>query len=137
VSGTEARTTNLEPASRRRVPPSHRKWLESLADALEIVIGGQHWWVVHGGAPAVKGLAPEAAVPWLAEKLPNSLRVTAHDLENPPDLGWPIIVGHRVIEAPIKDRRVIAIDTGAGVRADGMLSAVVLPNVELVTVGRE
>jgi serine/threonine protein phosphatase 1 len=134
--GVVGRTAREIEAERWRVPREHVEWLSRLADAIGLEVGGRKYWLVHAGAPTPPvPLAPAEVVPWWAEHEPSSLHVTPHDLARPPDLGRPVVVAHFPLEKPLRSERVIAIDTGAGVREEaGRLTAVILPEERFVSV---
>lgn len=123
-----------------RVPNRHRRWLEQLPLALDLQVGGEPYWLVHAGVPrhpAVEQLEPAAVVPWYAQNAPDALLWIHTPPEQVAPVDRTVVMGHYPIEVAVDTGEVIALDTGAGVFGDdGRLSAVVLPDREIITVGR-
>jgi predicted phosphodiesterase len=134
--GVTGLTTPAIEAERFKVPADHVAFLEDLADALDLSVAGTKYWVMHGGVPQLPGLslASEDIIPRLVQHSPADLRCTRHPLEGAPDYGRPVIVGHAPLAEPVINDRVMAIDTGAGTREHGRLTALVLPERRLLSV---
>jgi len=131
---SSVRVAEIE-AERWRVPAAHLAWLEGLADAIDLEVAGEKYWVLHGGVPSRPGVETRDLVPWFAEHDPWMLRTHRHPLRNPPDLGRTVIVGHQPVLPPLLTRELIALDTGAGgFDGNGQLTALVLPERRLVAV---
>lgn len=117
------------------VPRPHLAWLESLGTAVDLRVGGEQYWVVHAGIPgsvSFAGLRAEAVVPHLVRHHAHDLLWSFNDPGAMPPVDRPVIMGHRVLRQPLDLDHVIAIDTGCGVRGDGYLTAVVLPDRRFV-----
>ena len=120
------------------VPPEHRAWLEELALVLDLNVMGQRYWMVHAGIPSVTASAPfssEELVHYLVLNDPHILLWGGTHPDAMPQLDHTVIMGHMVLDEPLDTGPVIALDTGAGTREGGRLSAVVLPQRRFITVG--
>lgn len=126
-----------DPDGRERVPPAHRAWLASLPVALDLTVGEGRWWLVHAGVPTtvdLRGLVLADVVPHLARTQPQALLWPQQDPDDTLPVDRPVVMGH-VPQRRARDLgHVIALDTGSG-RAGGALSALLLPERRLVTVG--
>jgi hypothetical protein len=121
----------------RLVPAHHRRFLESLALALDLRVDDQRYWVVHAGVSmshSYVGLRHDEVVPWLVEHDPTSLLWANVDPEAALPLDAPVVHGHKSRDAPLDLGHVIAIDTRAGVPG-GRLTALLLPAREFLTAG--
>ena len=118
------------------VPAAHRDWLLGLHLTLELTVGQQTWWVIHGGIPQdlPKELAATSEVPWLAENRPAELLWRANEPEWMPAVDHPLVTGHRRRREPLDTGTTIAIDTAAGMPG-GRLTALLLPERRFLTVG--
>jgi len=120
-----------------RVPPEHARWLAELAVAVDLVVLGAAFWVIHAGVPAtvnLRGLDFREVVPHLAERHPATLLWPSNDPAEMLAVDRPVIMGHVRRRAPADFGSVIAIDTGSGTYTGGALTAVVLPERRFVSV---
>lgn len=134
VTGTTLR--EIEPQT-WRVPREHREWLEGLALAVDLEVAGERFWLIHAGIPTRRSLAGvpfDEIVPWLVRTFPSDLLWAGNDPHAALSIGRPVIMGHMSLERALVSDDVIAIDTGAGTLREGALSAVLLPEREVVTV---
>ena len=134
--GVEGRTPSGVEAQAWRVPSAHREFLRGLAVALDLVVCGSQWWVVHAGiAPHVEvaGLILEEVVPHLARTQRSTLLWSSTDPAVTLPVDRPVIMGHIVQREPYDGGHVLAIDTGCGTTPGGYLTAVVLPERRFVT----
>ncbi len=134
VTGTTLR--EIEPQT-WRVPREHREWLERLALAVDLEVAGEPFWLIHAGIPMRRSLAGvpfDDLVPWLVRTHPNDLLWAGNDPHAALPVGRPVIMGHMSLERALVTEDVIAIDTGAGTSPEGALSAVLLPDREVITV---
>ncbi|MCB9759275.1 MAG: metallophosphoesterase [Alphaproteobacteria bacterium] len=119
-----------------RVPEHHRRWLAALPVALDLVVAGQPWWVIHAGVPLhvrfPPGIELAELVPWLAREAPEALLwpKTPPDMMIPVDR--PVIMGHQPQPRPLDLGHLIAVDTGSG--RGGALSALLLPERRFLTI---
>lgn len=123
-----------------RVPVDHRDFLNGLAIAIDLDVGGVRYWVVHAGVPStesMKGLPAEEIVPHLANESPASLLWSFVDPHEALRLDRPIIHGHSPRTEPLDTGDVLAIDTGCGTLPNGRLTAVVLPERRFISVGED
>ena len=121
-----------------RVPAAHRAWLESLALVGDLDVMAARFWLIHAGVPAhvsFKGIAYDQLVPFLAENHARDLLWGSNDPEAAPPLDRPVIMGHQPRDEPLDTGDVLAIDTGAGSRKGGRLTALLLPERTFITVG--
>jgi len=119
------------------VPREHLAFLESLTHAVDLRVGDERYWVIHAGIPSTTsfaGLAVEGVVPWLVKHRAADLLWAFNDPEAMPPVDRPVIMGHVPRPRPIDTGDAIAIDTGAGTRTYGKLTAVVLPERRFVSV---
>ncbi len=123
-------------AERWRVPREHLAWLDGLADAIDLEVDGERYWLVHGGVPDDQlAVEPSGRVPWFVRNAPERLHGYRQLLDRSPNLGRPLIVGHQQVEEPVVSGAIIALDTGAGEpRSSARLTAIVLPERRLVSV---
>ena len=120
------------------VPPEHRAWLVELALVVDLEVMGQRYWVVHAGVPSLNNREPlssEELVQHLVQHDPHVLLWGGTHPHAMPRLDQTVIMGHMVLDEPLDSDHVIALDTGAGTREGGRLSAVVLPQRRFITVG--
>ena len=105
---------------------------------------GEQWWLIHAGIPStvpLKGLQPHQIVPHLVATEPEALLWAKNDPEEMLPVDLPVIMGHVPLPAPLQRlwgppgarRGVVAIDTGCG--RGGSLSALLLPEVRMISVG--
>ncbi len=136
--GITSRTPGGVEADSWRIPAHHREFLRGLPVALDLIVLGEAYWVVHAGiSPSVtlpRGIAPADVVEWLAANTPEALLWT----NNPPDgalpVDRPVIMGHMPLPEPLDLGHCIAIDTGCGTRAPFQLTALLLPERRFLTV---
>lgn len=137
--GVEGRTPREVEEQRWRVPAAHREFLETLALVVGLDVGGERFWIVHagvGGREASPGVDAQQVVPWLAANRPHDLLWRTNTPSRPHAASGTVIMGHIPLEGGPEDHgHTIAVDTGAGVLANGRLTAVVLPERSMVTVG--
>lgn len=125
-------------AQRLLVPASHRLLVASLPIALDLVVMGQKYWLIHAGvglSEPLGGLRPEEVVPHLARHSPDSLLWPHTRPGDVLPLDRPVIMGHICLRAPVDAGSAIGIDTGCSTVPAGKLSAVILPERRFVTVG--
>ena len=108
--------------------PAERAWLKSLPTVLET----EHLVFVHGGVPALEGM--EELERWRCMKNDNFLG-QGHAFDKWVIVGhWPVTLYNPRIPsaAPIftRDRKIISIDGGCVLKADGQLNALMLPSEE-------
>ena len=136
--GVEGRSPRVVEDQRWRVPRHHWRFLSLNSAALDLQVDDQAYWVVHAGiskdVELPRGLSQEAIVPWLAENRPLDLLLPSRHPRDSMPLDRSVIMGHRVLQEPLDLGFVIGIDTGAGTRPDGRLTAVVLPERTFVSV---
>jgi serine/threonine protein phosphatase 1 len=119
------------------VPREHLTFLESLTHAVDLRVGDERYWVIHAGIPSTTsfaGLTVDGVVPWLVKNRPADLLWAFNDAETMSPVDRPVIMGHVPRARPIDTGDSIAIDTGAGTRRYGKLTAVVLPERRFVSV---
>ncbi|MBT3223513.1 MAG: fructose-bisphosphatase class III, partial [Proteobacteria bacterium] len=117
------------------VPALHRQWLLELHVVIDLGVGTERYWIVHGGIPSdlcFEGLLLEQVVPFLAENRTADLMWRRNPPEAMVPVGRPIIMGHQPRAEPVDLGHVICVDTGAG--HNGRLTAVVLPQRRFVSV---
>lgn len=134
--GVASRSAGEIEAKRWVVPGSHVDWLETLSVAYDLRVMGHPFWLVHAGIPTWVRPEPDAldtVVPFLAAHHGAAIRWTSTRPEQMPAVDRPVVMGHLPLDAPLDLGHVIAIDTGCG-RADGALTAVLLPERRFVTV---
>ncbi len=120
------------------VPPEHRLWLGQLALVVDLTVMGERFWLVHAGVPPVNTPEPLSAEQLMRHLVRHDPHVLLWGGTHPhamPKLNHTVIMGHMVLEEPLDFGHVIALDTGAGTREGGKLSAVVLPQRKFITVG--
>lgn len=136
--GVGGETPRQIEAQWHRVPPEHRRWLEQLALVVDLSVMGERYWLVHAGIPPVTSDEPvtsEQVVRYLVDNQPHTLLWGGTPPHAMPALDRTVIMGHMVLDEPLDTGPVIALDTGAGTREGGRLSAVVLPQRRFITVG--
>lgn len=115
----------------------HAAWLLGLDVAIDLRVGVQRYWLLHGGIPGdldLRGLSLDEVVPVLARERAADLMWRANDPETMLPLDRPIIMGHRQVPRPLDLGHVIAIDTGAADPEKGRLTALLLPERKFLTV---
>ncbi len=113
------------------VPAAHRELVTSLPDVLGITVGSQPWWIVHAGIPAVRA-DPPSELRECVQLFGDQLLWGTTPVTERPQIDRPVIIGHLPQTQAIDLGHLVAIDTGAGTRPDGYLSALLLPERELV-----
>lgn len=108
--------------------PREWAWLK----AIPTIIETEHLVFVHGGVPALEGM--EELDRWSCMKNDNFLG-QGHAFDKWVIVGhWPVTLYDPVIPsaAPIftRDRKIISIDGGCVLKADGQLNALILPSEE-------
>lgn len=136
--GIEGRTPREVESQQRRIPREHRNWLLQLPVAIRLVVDGQPFWVVHAGVAAslAVGIDPIARMNEVAENEFHDLLWRSQEPDDMDELDGPVIYGHVPRASPIDAGHAIGVDTGSGTRADGTLTAVLLPSRRFVSVGR-
>jgi serine/threonine protein phosphatase 1 len=134
--GIDGTTTRTVEAEWRKIPPAHRAWVGSLPAVLRLVVDGAPFWLVHAGVSntAVTIEDPIARMHELARDAANALVWNALSPDDMAVLDAPLVTGHATRDEPVDVGHAIALDTGSGDRADGRLTAVVLPARTFVTV---
>lgn len=124
-------------AQAHKVPAAHRAWLKAAPVAAALEVGGDHYWLAHAGVPlslSLRGRAPEAVIPWLAEHHPEALLWPKAAPQDMIPLDRPVIMGHVSLRSPVDTGSILAIDTGAGRGPRGALTALILPDRRFITV---
>jgi serine/threonine protein phosphatase 1 len=136
-------------AARGVVPAAHRHLLDALPLALDLVVEGVPYWVIHAGVCDEPGLLasmnraeefvwPEdvaATVPWLVAHHRDELLWTKTPAELQRDVGRTVLFGHVPDRVPHDLGHCIALDTGAGKAIpDAALTAVLLPERRFISV---
>jgi serine/threonine protein phosphatase 1 len=136
IDGTTPRTVEAE---WRKVPPAHREWVTSLPAVVRLVVSGAPFWLVHAGVSnsAVTVEEPVARMHDLARDNANALVWESLAPDEMAVLDAPLVTGHAPRKRPVDVGHALAIDTGCGVRPDGKLTAVVLPDRTFVSVGED
>lgn len=136
--GIEGRTPREIESQRHRVPREHREWLLQMPAAIRLIVDGQPFWIVHAGVAASLAVSvdPIARMHEVAEREFWDLLWRSQDPDDMDELDGPVIYGHVPRASPIDAGHAIGIDTGSGTRADGTLTAVLLPSRRFVSVGR-
>lgn len=128
------------PGSHRSVPDSHRTWLSRLEHVAGLTVCGDRYWLVHAGISPLlaRVLGPRETV---LEIVPRLYRERDHyalwnnsQPEDCPVIDRPVIMGHKSRPEPLLRSHVLAIDTGAGTKQDGRLSALLLPERRTISV---
>lgn len=136
--GVAGETQRQIEAQWHMVPPEHRQWLADLALVVDLEVIGERYWMVHAGIPSVVNMTPASSselVQHLVQHDPHVLLWGGTHPHAMPPLNQTVIMGHMILEQPLDTGPVIALDTGAGSRERGRLSAVVLPQRRFITVG--
>ncbi len=136
--GVTARDASEVSAQCRAVPRAHLAFLEGLAHAVDLRVGGAAFWVIHAGIPTTVDLtragSMERVVPFLVGNRPGALLWGHTAPEDTLPVDRPVIMGHMCLREPADLGHVIAIDTACGTWPDGRLTAVLLPERRFVTV---
>ena len=123
---------------RFKVPREHREFVRALPLALDLVVMGQKYWLVHAGvcnSEDFAGLTAAQVVPHMVEHKPDAL-LWPHTAPNDVlPLDRTIIMGHICMKRPVDTGTTIAVDTGCSTVPNGRLSCVILPERRFVTVG--
>lgn len=120
------------------VPPEHRAWLADLALVVDLEVMGQRYWMIHAGVPPLSNMEPFSdgeIIGHLVQHDPHSLLWGGTHPHAMARLNQTVIMGHMALERPLDRGHVIGLDTGAGTREGGLLSAVVLPHRRFISVG--
>lgn len=133
--GIEGRTTE---AQAHKIPREHKRWLLALPVAIRLLIDGAPFWIVHAGVAAslAVGIDPIGRMDEVAEDEYWDLLWRSQEPDDMDVLDGPVVYGHVPRASPIDAGHAIGIDTGAGTRADGQLTAVLLPSRRFISVGR-
>ena len=131
--GVPERSARAIEGAAGRVPPSHRAWFASLAETIDLGVGGRRYWVTHA-APEDTDVEGEDEARELFETAGQRLRWSAFRPSRVADCGRPVVCGHMCQDEPVITRRCIAIDTGCATTPGGALSAVILPTLRVLTV---
>lgn len=121
-----------------RVPPAHRAWLERLALVGDLQVMDQRYWLVHAGIPPLHNgdITGKELIMHLVDHAPEALVWGGVAPQAVPQLDRQVVMGHMVVNEPLVNDAVIAIDTGAGTRKEGgRLTAVILPEQRFISVG--
>jgi len=138
-------------AARAAVPAAHVALVAALPLALDLVVDGTTYWVIHAGvADGLRNPAglvvdhaaippwpadPQAVVPWLARHHRDELLWTKTDAAHQTDVGRTVLFGHVPGPRPVDRGHCVALDTGAGTRwPHAALTAGLLPERRFVTV---
>ncbi|MEG2420700.1 MAG: metallophosphoesterase [Oscillospiraceae bacterium] len=116
------------PELRQAVAAQFREELEFIA-GMPVILESETMVFVHGGVPSCRGM--EGLEPWRCMKNDNFLEQDVH-LEKWCVVGHtPVTLYHRYIPsgAPIvcREKHIISIDGGCGLKLDGQLNALILP----------
>ena len=132
--------TDASKPDHRGVPESHRTWLRALEHLAGLTVCGEKFWMVHAGiSPSfARTLRPKETV---AAIVPRMYRERDHYAlwnDSPPEhslaVDRPVIMGHKSLPEPLLRSHVLAIDTGAGTKRTGKLSALLLPERRTLSV---
>lgn len=124
----------------RLVPDSHRAWLASLEHVAGLTVAGQCFWLVHAGiSPTLaRGLGKRETVAAIVPRLYRERDPYALWNGSGPEqslaVDRPVIMGHYPLREPLLRSHVLAIDTGAGTKQSGRLSALLLPERRTLSV---
>lgn len=116
-----------------RVPRAHRAFLASLPVVLDLDVAGDRYYIAHAGLPtnvSLRGVPYERIVEHLAEHHRDAILWAKNDVEAALPVGRPVISGHMGRDEALISEDAIAIDVR------GALTALLLPERELVAVPR-
>ncbi|MAC28194.1 MAG: hypothetical protein CMH59_17225 [Myxococcales bacterium] len=133
--GVEVGTHAQIEAQREKVPVRHREWVAALPHVLGLTVGEQSWWLVHAGLPRLPvDTSAWAMEDWIARAGAELLWCPDRPSGRPPG-DRPYVMGHRRVKEPLDAGHLVALDTGSGTVPEGRLSALLLPEREMITVG--
>ena len=114
---------------------AHREWVAALPHVLGLTVGEQSWWLVHAGLPRLPvDTSAWAMEDWIARAGAELLWCPDRPSGRPPG-DRPYVMGHRRVKEPLDAGHLVALDTGSGTVPEGRLSALLLPEREMITVG--
>jgi len=120
------------------VPDDHVQFYKSLQAVMKITLEDQIYWVTHSGiSPQAVDLEDDALIDYLYRSSPWNFYFSFPNLKEGKLYNFKNgcqVFGHQIVQKPIVTDKWIALDTGCGTCPPWKLSAVILPEREVIQI---